>query len=304
MFEKFVEDIRNMPVVPPILVDMDISNDPNYSMETFKTMVLHNSDMNDGDLYTFLKQNYAEVLKMIFEMHNPMYLQYFTSPKFLNTLTAVLHQVPIDDNIRTYCNKLVYDYITFKDMKRDIADMMIGLSKAVNKDIILVLRGLDLSEEHAVYLALASRSAQVDTINIRRVNFIIATSVSERWENLDDEDAMAEAQQLIIYIYQKLFNMITILFESTMFDVYDTSAEWMTDRISIMYSLTSSAVLLILNSFPLNDIKTVLRAYSLDYGVLVQNGKRPRFSLLSLSEDYSRINSAIEMLKTEGIYVR
>lgn len=303
VLDKFIQDIRNMPVTPPILVNMDLANDPNYNVDIFQKTLFHNAELSDDELYNFLKLNYKEVLKSIYEMTDLAYLKYFATVKFLNTLISVINQVQITEDIKIYCNKIVYDYITFDGMKPDIASIMIGLSKSVNRDAILILRGIGLSEDNATYVALASKSSNIDTVNIRRVNFIIATSISEMWENLDDEDAMFEAEQLIIKIYERTFKKLTILFEATMFDVYDEHAPWMTDKISIMYSLTSMAILRILNSFPVQDIRKVLMSYSLDYTVLTQNNRRPRFSLLTLSADFNRINYVIESMRKEGTYV-
>lgn len=303
MFEKFIQDIKSRPVTPPILVDLDVPNNPNYNMDVFKKKLLRNSELGDEELYNFLKTNYKEVLKSIYEMSDPAYLKYFTTVKFLNTLTAVINQVSITEDIRIYCNKIVYDYITFEGMKSDIAVIMMGMSRSVNRDSILLLKGAGLTEEYATYIALAAKSSDSETVNIRRVNYIISTSVCNMWENLDDEDAMIEAEQLIVKIYEKLFRKFTTLFEVTMFDVYDQNAEWMTEKISIMYSLTSMAILTILNSFTMQDIRKVLMSYNLVYTTFIQNNHRPRFSLLNLSADFDRINSVIEGLRLEGVYI-
>lgn len=303
MFEKFVEDIRNMPVVPPILLDMDLSNDPNYNLDEFKKKILHNAEIPDDELYNFIKSQYRQILKVIYEMSDPAYIKFFTSSKFINTLSSVLGQVTINDEIRMYSNKIIYDYITFDGMRQDIASLMINLSFVVNRDTIMQLRGIGLSDENANYIAMAGKSSDKDTINIRRVNFIIATTVSDMWTNLDDEDNMFQAEQLIIKIYERMFKTLTILFEACMFDVYDQNAGYMTEKIDIMYGLTSIAVLRILNNFPVQDIRSVLYAYSLDSSVLCQSGRRPRFSLHNISADFSRITYCIELLQAEGIYV-
>lgn len=303
MFEKFVEDIRNMPVVPPILLDMDLSNDPNYNLDEFKKKILHNAEIPDDELYNFIKSQYKQILKVIYEMSDPAYIKFFTSHKFINNLSSVLGQVKITDDIRMYCNKIIYDYITFDGMHQDTASLMINLSYVVNRDMIMQLRGIGLSDENANYIALAGKSSDKDTINVRRVNFIIATTVSDMWANLDDEENMFQAEQLIIKIYERMFKTLTILFEACMFDVYDPNASYITDKIDCMYSLTSIAILRILNNFPVQDIRQVLYAYSLDSNVLSQSGRRPRFSLHNLSADFGRISYVVEQLAVEGIYV-
>lgn len=292
-----------MPVTPPILVDMDLSNNPNYNLDEFKKKILHNADIPDEELYTFIKTQYSSILKVIYEMSDPAYIKFFTSHKFINTLSSVLGQVSINDDIRMYCNKIIYDYITFDGMRQYTASLMINLSFVVNRDTILQLKGIGLSDENANYIALAGKSSDKDTINIRRVNFIIATTISEMWANLDDEQNMFEAEQLIIKIYERMFKTLTILFEAVMYDVYDSNAAYMTDKIDVMYSLTSIAVLRILNNFPTQDIRTVLYSYSLDSSVLNQSGRRPRFSLHNLSADFGRILYVVEILQAEGIFV-
>ena len=305
MFSKFVQDIKNMPVVPPVLLDMDISNDPRYNLDAFKYKILHNAEIPDEELYQFLKTQYRDILKSIFNMTDPAYIKFFSTHKFIMTLTTVMSQINIDDETRTYCNKLAYDYITFDGMKRDIGELMVGLTKTVNAEMIMILKGMGMREDHAAYIAMCGKSSDNNTINIRRVNFFLATSVSERWENLDDEEDIAIATQLIIDIYQRVFRgmNITNLFEANMMDVFDTNAEWMNDRIATMYSLTSNAVLYIVNGLDKGSIRKVLMNYAFDYSILAQNGKRSRFSLHSLSGEFGRIVEVVEDLKREGIYV-
>ena len=142
MFEKFVNDIKNMPVTPPVLLDMDISNDPRYSIDAFKHKILHNAEIPDDELYTFIKTQYKSILRSIFDMRDQIYLQFFMNHKFIMTLTSVMSQIKIDEETRMYCNKIIYDYITYDGHQQDIAELMIALSKVVNRDNILQLKGI------------------------------------------------------------------------------------------------------------------------------------------------------------------
>lgn len=302
--ETIVEDVKNQPVVPQVLLEIDVSNDPNYSMEAFKRKLFNNAEMDQNELVKFIAIHYKSILQTIFDLQDLSYLQFFVNRKFILTLTSVISQVNIDSQIRRYCNKIVYDYITCESVDKSVYDLMIGLAKVVNRDTILILKGLKLKDISATYLAISAMSHETQTINIRRTNFVIATHLSDMWESLDDEEDMLKAEQLIIDIYQKLFENVSLLFEAIMFDIYDVNAPWMTEKIEIMYSLTSTAALDIVNSFPIYDIMSILKLYTFDYNLLRQNGARPRFSLNNLSNDYARINEAIYKLACEeNLYV-
>ena len=107
-------------------------------------------------------------------------------------------------------------------------------------------------------------------------------------------------EQMVVDVYQNLFNKVSQLFEATMLDVIDTTEEWYTEDIDERYSLITLAVLDILNSLPSDAIRRVLEDYVRVYHVSYI-GKETRCNLRSLSSDYERIRVIVEDMISQGI---
>lgn len=310
MFEKFVNDIRNMPVDQPKMSNVNITDNPSINADLLKRYILSDVPVTEGELYKIVRQSYKDVLRCIVDLNIQEYLQYCTTPKFIAVLQQVLTLLKdIDSDTRRYCNTIAYDYITmFSDYKDEehtvVADMLMKLSQIVNRDIIRRLTVVGLNEEIAGYIALSRYSSNNESTNIMRVNFILCKNVQSYYNLHYDTDTL-NAEQLIVNIFQELYDHLSILFESTMFDVYDMEADWMTDSMMDMYGIISMAILDIMDTMPLQLIETVLRGYAIDYlSIKEKKGSCPtRFSMRSLSEDFSRINTVVEELRSQGVYI-
>lgn len=310
MFEKFVNDVRDMPVDHPKMTNVSIIDNPAINAELLKQYIISDVPVSEAELYNIVHQSYKDVLRCIVDLNIHEYLQYCTTPKFISVLQQVLKSLKdVDNDTRRYCNTIAYDYITmFSDCKDEehtlVAAKMMQLSQIVNKDLIKRLTIAGLPEEVSGYVALSRYSSSNESTNIMRVNFILCRNVQTYYNFNYDKDKLI-AEQLIVNIFQELYDHLSILFESTMFDVYDTDAEWMTESMSEMYVIISMAVLDILDTMPIQLIETVLRGYSTDYlSIKEKKGICPtRFSLRTLSGDYPRINMVSEELRHQGIYL-
>lgn len=312
IFDNFVKQVSEQPTPTQTMVNMDLSNNPKINKDILFQKILHNVEMSDEELSVLLKESYEDILKCIFEQDDLQYLQFVTTPRFISTLTRIVstHSKELQYPTRIHINKLVYDYITSQpsdgidDNTIYMNTLMLNLAKIVNEQYIRSLIGIGLGSELADYMALARYSSNSESINIRRVNFIICTNLVKDY-NMNDEVDRAAAEQMVINIYSKLFNRLTNLFESTMFDVYNLDDVWVTDQIGEMYSITTNAVLDILNNMKMSDIRSVLMTYANDFAnVFGPKGYSTRVSMRSLSADYDRIRFVVEGLqKEENIYV-
>ena len=292
MFEKFISDINNKPEEEKFV--LDLTKNPTINKE-FLRYQLNNSldNIPDAELFNLVKETYPHILETIMDNNDAQYIDAFMNPKFLSVFIQVLSGVQLDLLQRTCCNKLAYDYFTLKNNDRYIKQLFYSLSKMVNRDIIPSLLSLGIPENLAIQIALARYSSTKETVNVKRVNFIITTSPKE-----------IMTLQTIIWIYEKLFDSFTPIFEGTMFDVYDDEEEWVTDDIMEIYSTISLAVLEILNNMPSVNIRKVLISYTGDFETLHSKKLSSyRFSMSALSGDYERINNVVEALKAERIYV-
>lgn len=273
-------------------VNVNIVNNPNINKGLLDN-IINNGTINnysDGELYTLLSSNLRGFLLNIFERKDQRYIKMIISDKFLRVLIQVVANNEIDYMNTIYLNKLCYDYLTLDDDFKNsvITNLIYKLAKCTNKKYIPLLIGVGIPETIASYITLARFSTNDEFVNVTRMNFVIMTA------NVNF------TEQMIVDVYQNLFDRVSMLFEATMLDVPDTTEEWYTDDIDERYSLITLAVLDILNSLPSDAIRRVLDDYVSVYHTSYF-GKETRCSLRSLSGDYERIRNIAENMISQGI---
>lgn len=294
MLDNFVNELETKSKRE--LVNINIMDTPVFNIQVLYDKLSNIDKVSDKELYSVLKIGYKELLKDIFTKDTPLYLSLLTNARFITIFTQVMASESLDYDSQVYCNKIAYDYLTSSGQKdRYIKQLYYTLSKVVNRAKIPGLLGLGINEDLASYMTLARYSSLKEIINVERLNFIIVSSPKELM-----------TEQMIVWIYEKLFDRFTPLFEGVMFDVLtDEDEESYTDNMLEIYSTISLAILDIMNNLPLADIRKVLISYVGDYEILYRKPgeKSVRFSMKSLSQDYSRINQVVEALELEKIYV-
>ena len=290
MFEKLISDVENAKEEPTVAIDIykDATINPEYTREVIRNII----NVTKQDLYTTIRKSYKHILNDIMQYNDAEYINAFTDSKFLTTFIEVISNVPpLEGDEKLCCNKLAYDYFTLKNNDPYIKKLFSIMSKTTNKHEVQALLGIGIPEDIAINLALSRYSSTNEIINVKRVNFIITTSPIE-----------IMTEQMIVWIYEKLFDRVTPLFVGTMTDRYNDEEEWVTDDIMEIYSTISLAVLTILNNMPSSDIRKVLISYAGDYSMIYKNKPDSiRFSIHAISGDYKRITNVVESLKAENI---
>lgn len=276
---------------PINMVDINIANDPNMN-KGLLDMIIDNGTINnysDQELYDLLSNNLRGLLLNIFERKDQRYIKMIISDRFLKILIQVVNNIEIDYMNMIYLNKLCYDYLTLDDNSKNsiINDLIYHLAKITNKKYIPILIGLGIPEKISCYIVLSRFSTNNEFVNVERMNFVIMTSNIEFTE------------QMIVDVYQNLFDRVTQLFEATMLDVLNTNEEWYTEEIDERYSLITLAVLDILNSLPSDAIRRVLNDYRIVYYTSYA-GNETRCDLRCLSGDYERIRVIVEDMNSKG----
>lgn len=292
MFEKIKEDASMQK--KPEKKEIHIFDNPLINVDLLRKNLYSLDTMSDNEIYDIVKTSYGSIFQdMINTKNSSDYLVAFTNCKFLNSLINVMRGINrISFNERICCNKIVYDYFTSDNNDEQVKKLLFTLSRTTNKDIIPSLLGIGLSEDLASRIALSRYSSLKEDINVKRVNFIIATSD----KNLMDE-------QMIVNILCTLFSNVTPIFTGTMFDRYEEE-DWMNEDVMEIYSTISLAVLDILNQLPSDKIRKVLISYTGDFELLKARDRNCyRFSMRSLSDDYFRINSIVKSLEFESVMV-
>jgi len=288
-----MELIKQEPIKEKSYVDMTQSRlmNPCLLNEKFKDITL----LEDNQLLQLLVTDYSTVLNQVFENQNVSYLKLLKNNRFLNIFTHAVsynisHSKPIASQDKIYMNKFVYDYLIHSEQDKMTKMLMISLSKIVNRDIIPLIISIGIPEELACSIAIARYSSKKEEINIQRVNYIILTTSLELM-----------TEQMIIDLFGILYNKLSILFETIMFDRNIDNGN--TEEEGEIYSRISNALLAYLENMPLEDTSTILKMYSTDYMLLHAN-EDVRFSLRSVNcEDYPRINQVIDSLIIKGEYI-
>lgn len=288
--ERFINKEPEVKLDKP--VDVNIANNPNINKGLLDTIINTGTLNNytDNELYALLSTNLRGFLLNIFERKDQRYIKMIISDRFLRVLIQVVANIDIDYMNMIYLNKLCYDYLTLDDESKNniISDLIYHLAKITNKKYIPLLIGVGIPERIACYIVLSRFSTNDEFVNVTRMNFVIMTA------------NIHFTEQMIVDIYQNLFDRVSLLFEATMLDVPDTTEEWYTDDIDERYSLITLAVLDILNSLTSDAIRRVLDDYVNVYHTSYY-GKSTRCSLRSLSGDYERIRTIAENMISQGI---
>ena len=289
--EKFLNNQATNILKQPV-GDINVYNNPNINKGLLDD-IINNGTINnysDEQLYALISSNLRGLLLNIFERKDQRYIKMIISDRFLRILIQVVSNIEVDYMNKIYLNKLCYDYLTLDDESKNtiIKDLIFHLAKITNKKYIPVLIGFGIPEKIACYIVLSRFSSNDEFLNVVRMNFVILTA------NINF------TEQMIVNVYETLFERVSQLFEATMFDVLDTNEEWYTEDIDERDSLITLAVLDILNSLPSDAIRRVLDDYNMVYRSSYL-GKKTRCDLRCLSGDYERIRVIAEEMAANGI---
>lgn len=300
---RYKEDLKNKSPEKVSTASVDLSKNIFINPKAFKDSLRNIDSLTDQELYNMISHSYETIFSESFIKEDKENLAIITHPRFISACVYVFNTVQqIDYKVKLYCNKIIYDYnTTFRGAEYEyIRNLLFSLGRVINKDKLYTLVALGLPEEIAVNILICRYSSRKERTNIARMNYYICKQ---------SEELMTE--QMIIWIFEKLFDKISELFQVIMFYPYDETQN------EDVYSIMSLSILDIIENMPYISIKNLLTDYTLAYEsgayrkqlitsnkeVINLNETYTRFSMGSLSADYPRITQAVEELKQELVYV-
>lgn len=291
---NLIKDIKEQPEDKKTVIDF--SSNPHLNNDVFKSKIGLLNAMSDDEIFALLNVCYPSILEDI-NSNKFEYVKAYINPRFINQFARIIATTEISLSKKKACCRLAYLYHIAKSANKNevIEKLYTILAKFSCRDIVPILCGKGIPEKMSIDLAIARYSSDNETINVRRVNFVIQNGPIDIINT-----------QHIVWIYEVLFDRVTPLFKGTMFDVLDEDEEWVTDDILDIDSMISLAVLEILNNMTLDQIRQVLLDYTGDYESIVKgnnNKSKFRFSVVALSGDYSRVVTVAEGLREEGYNV-
>lgn len=295
MIKELIESIEAMQDKPESPVLPSIINSPKVNPYILEEKFMDIKNMSNEELFDFVKNNYVEIMRMIFsgKENEQKYLSLFLDNRFLTNLITILSNVqliPLD--IKMNACKIAFDYMSSTKLQKDemTFSLIKQIAEIVNRDTLFDLMRI-LPRDLALYLTVAKYSTNSESINIQRMNFIIAQSGSSVFNEQKIIDTFIH--------FGKYSGMrMTCLLESHMFSVDPTN---ISEDMEEMYSTISMAILDMLNHMSTQEIRQVLMNYSNDFMMAYNSDYRVvRFSLRNLSGDYDRITMMADMLSNEG----
>ena len=223
----------------------------------------------------------------------PIFQKLWTNKLFLRNLLELLdsdksyRDYVISSNI-TFINHTVYDYMVSENPDEDIKQLMFDIAKVIDYSYIIKLCTI-MPLETARFISLVRFSSFDKKVSIDRFNSMIFKC------------GIDFSKKDIIYIYGIFFSdNFSFLFTNTMTSREEVFAERIHKKV---YDMISLALLDILESMTSDDIYKVLYNYSKYVELTSFPTDMVRFSLRSLSDDYSRINNIITELLNNGVSV-
>lgn len=297
MFEKFYDDVRKYTEDHKVeMVKIVPTNSPALNKSVFIQSINDIPTMNDTELENFIYYHFEEIINNAYSgsSNSLEYLKWFTDIRFLDVFINTLQRKFIDTDIAVKCNKLCYDYMSLDKNEQAIVNRLIKISNIINQSYMPKLLGLGINPKLASYILIARFSHLDLSICVRRVNYILITQ-----PKTDRSYDIISQIFRIIYFNDSLWIRI---FQYFMFDVIpernenDPGTHWVTPDVEEINSIINLVILDILNEKPIDIIGAALRNYAESYRLL-NYGKLIRFSLRTLSNDYERINYAIQSLR-------
>lgn len=289
--KEFYKQVLETPPEEKEVVEVSVMQNPLLNRDVLKIRLSKIEELKEVEVVDLLRICIDQLCNDILNQ-DQFYLNLIHHHKFIDCFIKVLSIIPIDETKRLCSNKLAYDYLTLAD-KGDIyvKQKLLVLSQIVNKNTILKLKSLGLDHETSCNIAMVRHSSSREEVNAKRLHFVLCNKSSK-----------VMTEQMIIYIYETLFRRITPIFEAAMFEVYDDNQiDSFGDEFMTIYSAISLSILTIINNMTLDDIRTILTAYSKRW--FYSDRPPVRFSLKCISGDYNRINYMVELLGAEGIYI-
>jgi len=252
MLEKFNEEVDHAP--EPKAVDaFGSSKIFEYSKGEILNKLRGIESMSEQETYDLLKKEYPGILSDIFKRSDKDYEFLLHSTRFLSVFNQVLNEVSLSYDQIIYCNSFIYSNIVkISDDNSYEKKLMFNLGETINKNQVVKLLGFDLDERIAIFLVVASKSSFDPQLNVRRLNFSIAT-VSPSYMDY----------KMMIHVYETLFDHIGELVTATLFDMdirnaYDNGEYWVSNDIFMADNRVTDVVLILLESMMPIEITRVL----------------------------------------------
>ena len=306
MFEKYWSEVNQFheekQSMKKEMVSIRLDQNIMFNKNIFYQNIHNIDNMDDSELHKFISYYFTNILINVFNGNEVNeHVKAFTNKRFLETfIHIVMEKRYLNPEEIIRINSICYDYLSLNENFKDpeIVNRMLRLSTEINRFEIPRLLGLGLSNNLSTMLSLARHSHFDIQVCVKRIDFIIIT-----------QPKVLMTQKMIEEIIKILYDTNNEFHRVFMYIMFDTIPDvtneydqqsWVTEEISEVNSVLNLAILEILENLTSKMMRTTLIEFAEASNIL---GKKPRFSLRRLSDDYYRINDMIDKLSYEDINV-
>lgn len=286
--------IKELEVIPPDPKPDITPNFDNMMINNFYAAINSIDSMNEKDRYNFIRDYIDTITTQILD-GTCRYIKKLVTPEFLSTCKDVISNIPITASRRIALNYLAYSYFFSTNPNPDVISLIMEIGYIINRDYVNILMDLGngLSRQDATNICISRFSSTDEKLNVHRMNYSIY-KISPK----------IMTQQMIIWIFEALFNQVRYLFVATMFE--DSSILFIQKNSQYVFyedtfSNLSLALLTMVNNMMLNDINYLLKLFLDEWEY--HGRQEVRFSLRSLSSDFSRIRSVVEAMESSDVLI-
>lgn len=268
--EIFVPMFRSVEFTLQTIVDK-ISNIDNLDETEIKNIILRQHAMIlNYDLFLKSDESRTQALKL------------FTNKRFLKIFLDVIGLLSLTREEVVCVNKLAYDYYILPYHDSEVSDYLLRISYQINNILVIRLSG-KLGMNGARILSMIANSSFRVEKNVHRTNTFLMRCNLEL------------TLQEIIDIYCILFERVGYLFIHSMLEAKPAN---LSNEQLKRFDLISIALLMIVDSMPMDDIRKVLLNYA--YTLKLLNADcNVRFSLKT-AYNFPRILKAIEEVEIDN----
>lgn len=284
-YSQNVLALQNKPKPP--MVDVNFNA---FNADHFFSLMKNIDTIPDIEVFNAIK-NHIDLITERTLSNDKAMASVLAHPKFVDCYHKAMSKIPIDYDRTLLANKLSYEYGMVSHDKTILAKFK-DISNLVNAATIQRLTQLGLSVDIASELAICRYSSRTELVNVQRLNLGMCKTCSS--------DVFTE--QMIVWVYEQLFDRISELFIASMFEIYlDKEFNEYSEDFRDIYGNISLAILTILNNMPSTSIQQIIQKYIDRYNPWFEMHKvLPRFSLRSLSTDYERVATIVDKMIKEG----
>jgi hypothetical protein len=274
-----IKDKEDVVINKPLFTTIE------YKIGTIANKINNIDDIDDSNIKDIIIRQHSMILNYDLFLSTPENRihaqQLFTNKRFLANFIAVIKIISLSVH-EIYClNKLAYDYYIIPEKDQEVSDLLYRLTTDVNIKEISILSGI-IGMEHAKNLAMIMKSSFKEDKIIHRINnYIVRSNMEISVQNIID-----------ILCYSNI--KFTIIFTNTMLETKPLNInEFQAQK----FDYISLALLSILESLPMDDIKKVIYDYYFILSVATAN-KSVRFSL-NTANGFQRVIKVLKNMKVE-----